>query len=130
MNDTMPPENQSDRTDPVSVPEPAPTPVSPAGPAKLKTDVPFLILGLATPVVLFVAIVFVGSWLQNAFSGILMTAGPFLVLAVFLVLLNVGSRKGDARLKSYGKGGLLAFLAIPLLGLLAFGSCLIGGFPA
>lgn len=126
MNETMPPENENAQ----GSPSPQPVPVAPTEKIKPKTDVPFLILGLATPVVLFVALVFFASWLQNALSGILMTAGPFVILAVFLVLLNIGSRRGDARLRSYGKGGLLAFLAIPLFGLLAFGSCLIGGFPA
>lgn len=102
----------------------APVPVQ-----KLKTDVPFFLLGLFTPIVLMIGVTFLSSWLNNALSGIIFMGVPVALLFAAAAMFLAGGRKGSSRLKSFGKGALWSFAAIPLLGLLLFGSCLIGGLP-
>jgi hypothetical protein len=42
-----------------------------------------------------------------------------------LVLVIVGGRNGDARMVGFGKGGLWAYAAVALAGLLVFGTCAV-----
>lgn len=128
MDMTSPPENENDQVaavQPGEGAEPAPAKV------KLKTDVTFLILGILTPIVLVGGLSALSALAQPlGFLG-----GIAFVLAVplfimFLVLFLVGRQKGDVRMRSYGKGGLWAYVTVPLAILVAFGTCIVGGFPA
>jgi hypothetical protein len=103
--------------------EPAPPPPKP------KTDWLFFILGLLTPAILYGGGVLVGSQLQGAFGGIFITTLfglTFVLFVVFLLLFLRGKSTGNVKLRSYGKGGMWAYAAVPLFLLLAFGTCLFG----
>lgn len=114
------------------VPE-SPQPVPPAAPAptlKLKTDVGMFILGLAIPFVVGGIVIALANLPGTGFQmfGI---AVPWVLMLMFfgmLYFLIAGKKAGNAKLHSFGKGGLWAFAAIPLFLLLAFGTCLVGGF--
>lgn len=107
----------------------------PAEKPKLKTHAGLLVAGLLAPLALSLITGVVGGLLANvangAFSaviGIIGLAGPVLFVGVLIAFL-VGKQRGNAKLMSFGKGGLIAYGAMFLLALLAFGSCVVMGLP-
>jgi len=110
--------------------DPVPPPAT-----KLKTHAGFLVLGLLAPFALSILTGIVGGLLANigngalspilAFTGL---SGPALFVGVLIAYL-VGKQKGNSKLMSFGKGGVIAYVTMFLLALLAFGSCLVMGLP-
>lgn len=95
-------------------------------PVKVPTDWAFFALGFFTPF----AIGVLAGLASSAFNiGVFLAqATSFLILGLFLVFLFLwvsGRSKGNVRMSSYGKGGMWAYIVIPLGLLLLFGSCLI-----
>lgn len=136
----------SDQMTPEHVSPPA-TPSSPVGspepgdpwemppPVKIKTDWWFFAAGFFTPFVAFLGLGLVVNALTRANLPlpVITSVAPFALLGLafflFLYLWISGRSKGNVRMSSYGKGGLWAYVTIPLGMLLLFGSCLIGGAP-
>jgi hypothetical protein len=128
MSETSPPDNGRMQPDPVphesgfrvgdpAVPAPARKPKPP-------TNGVFFMLGMFTPFVVVAAL----TALTSTFSvvGVLLSGLSVLMLVGFLIVLIVGRGNGNVRLASYGKGGLWAYAVAALLGLLAFGTCIVG----
>ncbi len=115
-----------------SAPQTSPAPLPPEKSAP-KTDPAFLALGVLAPIVLGSVVTwlatFLGSLANGAFSFLYAIGGavePALFVAC-LVSFFVGRQRGNVRLKSFGQGGLIVFAVIALLGLLAFGTCMVTG---
>ena len=108
-------------------PAPVAPPAPPAAP-RPKIDVLFLILGIATPFAL--------GGLGYAFpdgTGTSIALTSFVLQGLFFVFLGLwiwGKTKSINWLRSYGVGGMWAYAAVPLLLLVLFGTCLMGGLPA
>jgi hypothetical protein len=97
-------------------------------PAARRNDTPrrapgFFVLGFLTPFVLSAIVSPLGSY-SDLFSAVAPVLGVALFI-VFAVLVIVGRGRGDARIVSFGKGGLWAYAFVMLAGLLIFGSCLV-----
>lgn len=116
MNETDPPGNV-----------PAEAPLAPAPGSKPKTSAGLFILGFLAAIVLYGAlavIVFQVYTPTGDFGGILGSSVLLLIdFAVFLAMLLSGRKSGKVALASFGKGGVWACIAVPLLTLLAFGTC-------
>ena len=137
MDETGLPENGTTPQEPV--PEKryfTPTPM-PADRPKPKTDVAFLLLGLFSPIILNMVTGLIGGAFSALFPdtsggafGVFyaLTAIPTPILfVVVLVAFIIGKQKGNVRLTSFGKGGLIAYAIGVLLLLLIFGSCVVIG---
>lgn len=123
MDETTPTGNVlPDETPPAPPAEEAP----PALP-KPKTNVPLFILGLFTPAALWAVALALSNFLN---SGVFAGIGSLAAIVLFFVLLFAfikTAKTGDAKVRSYTKGGLFGYLVIPLFLLIAFGTCIIGG---
>lgn len=120
---------------------PEPVPVFPNDPSldaappvvsKRKLDWPFAILGFLTPWLVGGLQVIVSAMLPGMDSGTAASIiagiagiGSMLVVVVMIVALIVGRIKDMNRLRSFGIGGLASYGVIMLVGLLAFGACMI-----
>ena len=120
MDETGLPENGTPPTYPTQ--PPGEVPVASPVKVKLRTDPGFFILGLLTPFVLW-GLGLLG--LTNEWS-IMTVVGLTTVLFFVFLAMNLKARdSGNVRLFSYAKGGMWAYVAVPLLALVAFGSCLV-----
>lgn len=131
MDETGLPENGSSQAESA----PAQGGLAPLPDAKLKTHAGFFVAGLLTPFALSALTSVVGGLLANVPNGAVSVVfglvgltGPVLFVGVMIAFL-VGKQRGDTKLMSFGKGGLIAYAATFLLALLAFGSCLVLGLP-
>lgn len=109
----------------------------PAPRVKLKTDIGFFLLGLFAPIVIGGLAGGLMTALSSAMTysdassvlvgvlGLMMNALVPLMFVAFLVSWLVGGQKGNVKLASFGKGGVLAYAIGALLALLAFGTCVI-----
>lgn len=95
------------------------------------------IAGIVTSIVLQiglpVAMGAVASLFENIMSAALgisvLSIGFVFPLVLSLALYLVGQAKGSAKLRSFGGGGLVGYLAFTVVGgLLLFGSCFFTGF--
>jgi hypothetical protein len=118
VSETQLPDNSDSQAAP---PEPdAPVPGRAGRPG---IDVLFLFLGIATPVALFGLIALAGS--MGFYRDWTMALYPLqFVVSIFMFL--IGLQVGNARLRSYGLGGLVLYGIAALLALLLFGTCMIG----
>jgi hypothetical protein len=103
-----------------------PLPPSSPKPPKQKLQWGFALLGFATPWV----VSFAGGWLLSVVDdgSYTLVAGILLGLIVFGLMLAawiVGRRNGDNRLRSFGIGGAVAYIATVLFSLLAVGACFL-----
>jgi hypothetical protein len=125
MSETHPPEGDPGHGEPLPLAEKPPTR------NKRKLDWPFAVLGFFTPWVATLAIGLGFNAATDALSNHprIMGYGPGAVeVAVFaglLVAFVMGRRNGDNRLRSFGLGGLICYVAAVLLGLLVFGACFV-----
>lgn len=106
-------------------------------PKKVKADKRYFILGLLTPFFLGILAAVISSVLSStsSLSGSASTIitffalSPYGVLLVFLLLFIRGKNSDNVKMWSYGKGGMIAYLVMivmaVLLGLLAFGACML-----
>lgn len=96
--------------------------------AKPKMNWGFFVLGALSPFVIVSAIAVPLNFLNIGVAlGLLVGLLPWAVFFLFLYLFLRGRRKGDPRLRSYGLGGMWAYIVIPLTALIATGTCLITG---
>ena len=101
---------------------PGEVPVAPPVRVKPRTDPGFFILGLLTPFALWGL-----GLLGLAYEwSIMAIVGLSTILFFAFLAMNLKARdSGNERLFSYAKGGMWAYVAVPLLALVAFGSCLV-----
>jgi hypothetical protein len=119
VTDTRPPEEPLE-----SAGAPPAQTVGPPEPAKPKLSVSFLILGFLLPVALYAGVVALLSSVDT--NGVSFTVGFGVHFIASLLMFAIGAAKARPRLKSFGLGGMLFYAVVALLGLLLFGSCLIG----
>lgn len=98
---------------------------------KQKADWTFSVLGFFTPwvanIVLWMVFAAAADALSNhprilAYSPVLLEV---VVFAGMLVAFVWGRRSGNNKLRSFGFGGLIAYVSAVLLSLLAFGACFV-----
>jgi len=131
MSEMQPPEGGSGHGEPLPF-----AGMPPEDPKKQKIDGPFALLGFFTPWVANALIWWVFTVAADALSNhprILAYSPVVLEIAVFggmLLAFVWGRSKGDNRLRSFGLGGLIAYVSAILIGLLAFGACwvILSGF--
>ena len=120
MDETGLPENGTPPTYPTQ--PPGEVPVAPPAKVRPRTDPGFFILGLLTPFALW-GLGFFGQTIVWSFMAV---TGLTVVLFFVFLVMNLKARdSGNVRLFSYAKGGMWAYVAVPLLALVAFGSCLV-----
>lgn len=140
MSDEMgTPNNVPPSEEPAGVPAPpagypagvVPPPV-PVMQAPRKTDPLYFILGFVSAILMMpVTALLLGAVfnLVNDVTGILALVFQVLLLVivvgVFLWFLIAGKRRDNLKMRSFGKGGLWAAVTVPLLLLLAVGSCIV-----
>lgn len=126
---------------PPAPPEPVQGSVSPVPPmppampvvsAKPRSDALFFTLGfIAALIFLPIAAGALGALLSlnvnlsGAVSSVALLVLVLVVVAVFWALMRAGRTRDNNRLRSFGKGGLWASIAVPLVMLAAVGSCLV-----
>ncbi len=131
MDETDLPENGSTQEEPV--PEKRYITPVPVEKPKLKTHAGYLVAGLLAPLALSLLTGAIGLLLSNIADAVLspvvgvLGLGEPILFAGILVAFLVGKQNGNVKLMSFGKGGLIAYAVTLLLGLLAFGSCMVLG---
>lgn len=117
---------------PVPPMPPVMPPAMPVVSAKPRADALFFTIGfVAALVFLPIAAGALGSLLSlnvNLSGGVALALESVLVLVViaaFAALMVAGRKRDNNRLRSFGKGGLWAAIAVPLVMLAAVGSCLV-----
>lgn len=135
MSETYPPEGEpsSGAQSPMASGLVEPQPEMPEPPRKPTLQWGFALLGFVATGVLSLGITFGASVVGSSIASdlALNLLGPIallLELAVFVGMLIawiVGRSKGNNRLRSFGIGGLVMFLAAMLFSLLAVGACFV-----
>jgi hypothetical protein len=109
-------------TDPTFVPPPP----APPRPPKQKLHWGFALLGFVTPWPVVIAAAWGFSLIDDGSSALPGALAVGLIAFWLLVAAWIsGRRSGNNRLRSYGIGGLVAYIATVLLSLLAVGACFI-----
>jgi hypothetical protein len=99
-------------------------PVQPVTPGKPRIAWGYFILGLATPFVAWGLLIALAG-VFDSMTGVFPVVAGALFFAQLLAAI-IGGREGDTRLRSFGFGGLWAYGLVVLIGLLVFGTCVIG----
>jgi len=137
MNEIDPPGNENaeeNQTQPSaaapvepSADAPVEAPAVPAPGSKPRTSVGLFILGFLAALVLYggLSAIMFQLYTPSGDVGGLLGSSVLIVIdfAAFLAMLLWGRTSGKVALASFGKGGVWACIAVPLLALLAFGTC-------